>query len=78
LSLNADDDNDDNDDSDLFLSSVWKGGDIIYIIINIMINRIIGNSCLEKINTPIVITVIVIAVIDSAYAMLATWQRQLQ
>jgi hypothetical protein len=78
LSLNADDDNDDTDDSDLFLSSVWKGGDIIYIIINIMINRIIGNSCLEKINTPIVITVIVIAVIDSAYAMLATWQRQLQ
>jgi hypothetical protein len=77
LSLNADDDNDDTDDSDLFLSSVWKGGDIIYIIINIMINRIIGNSCLEKINTPIVITVIVIAVIDSAYAMLATWQRQL-
>ena len=42
-----------------------------------MINRIIDNSCLEKINTPIVITVIVIAVIDSAYAMLATWQRQL-
>ena len=77
MSLNADDDNDDNDDSDLFLSSVWKGGDIIYIIINIMINRIIDNSCLEKINTPIVITVIVIAVIDSAYAMLATWQRQL-
>jgi hypothetical protein len=75
LSLNADDDNDDNDDSDLFLSSVWKGGDIIYIIINIMINRIIDNSCLEKINTPIVITVIVIAVIDSAYAMLATRQR---
>ena len=75
MSLNADDDNDDNDDSDLFLSSVWKGGDIIYIIINIMINRIIDNSCLEKINTPIVITVIVIAVIDSAYAMLATRQR---
>ena len=75
MSLNADDDNDDSDDSDLFLSSVWKGGDIIYIIINIMINRIIDNSCLEKINTPIVITVIVIAVIDSAYAMLATRQR---
>ena len=75
MSLNADDDNDDTDDSDLFLSSVWKGGDIIYIIINIMINRIIDNSCLEKINTPIVITVIVIAVIDSAYAMLATRQR---
>ena len=76
MSLNADDDNDDTDDSDLFLSSVWKGGDIIYII-NIMINRIIDNSCLEKINTPIVITVIVIVVIDSAYAMLATWQRKL-
>jgi len=75
LSLNADDDNDDTDDSHLFLSSVWKGGDIIYIIINIMINRIIDNSCFEKINTPIVITVIVIAVIDSAYAMLATRQR---
>ena len=75
MSLNADDDNDDNDDSDLFLSSVWKGGDIIYIIINIMINRIIDNSCFEKINTPIVITVIVIAVIDSAYAMLTTRQR---
>ena len=77
MSLNADDDNDDNDDSDLFLSSVWKGEVIIFIIINIMINRIIDNSCLEKINTPMVITVIVIVVIDSAYAMLATWQRQL-
>ena len=77
MSLNADDDNDDNDDSDLFLSSVWKGEVIIFIIINIMINRIIDNSCFEKINTPIVITVIVIAVIDSAYAMLAMWQRQL-
>ena len=77
MSLNADDDSDDSDDSDLFLSSLWKGGDIIYIIINIMINRIINNSCLEKIKTPIVITVIVIAVIDSAYAMLATWQRKL-
>ena len=75
MSLNADDDNDDNDDSDLFLSSVWKEEVIIFIIINIMINRIIDNSCLEKINTPIVITVIVIAVIDSAYAMLATRQR---
>jgi hypothetical protein len=77
LSLNADDDNDDNDDSHLFLSSVWKEEVIIFIIINIMINRIIDNSCLEKINTPIVITVtvIVIAVIDSAYAMLATRQR---
>ena len=77
MSLNADDDNDDTDDSHLFLSSVWKEEVIIFIIINIMINRIIDNSCLEKINTPIVITVIVIAVIDSAYAMLATWQRKL-
>ena len=78
MSLNADDDSDDSDDSDLFLSSLWKEEVIIFIIINIMINRIINNSCFEKINTPIVITVIVIAVIDSAYAMLATWQRQLQ
>ena len=78
MSLNADDDSDDSDDSDLFLSSLWKEEVIIFIIINIMINRIIDNSCLEKIKTPIVITVIVIAVIDSAYAMLATWQRQLQ
>ena len=77
MSLNADDDNDDNDDSHLFLSSVWKEEVIIFIIINIMINRIIDYSCFEKINTPIVITVIVIAVIDSAYAMLATWQRKL-
>ena len=75
MSLNADDDNDDTDDSHLFLSSVWKEEVIIFIIINIMINRIIDYSCFEKINTPIVITVIVIAVIDSAYAMLATRQR---
>lgn len=51
--LNADDDNDDTNDTDLFLSSFWKGGVILYIIIYIMINRKINNSCLEIINTPL-------------------------
>ena len=51
--LIADDDNDDTDDTDLFLSSFWKEGVIIYVIIYIMINRIINNSCLEIINTPL-------------------------
>ena len=49
----TDDDNDDTDDTDLFLSSFWKEGVILYIIIYIMINRIVNNYCLEKINTPL-------------------------
>ena len=49
----TDDDNDDTDDTDIFLSSFWKGGVILYIIIYIMINRIINNFCLEIINTPL-------------------------
>ena len=44
---------DDNDDTDIFLSSLWKERVILYIIIYIMINSIINNSCLEKINTPL-------------------------
>ena len=44
--LIADDDNDDTDDTDLFLSSFWKEGVILYIIIYIMINRIANNYCL--------------------------------
>ena len=43
---------DDNDDTDIFLSSFWKGGVILYIIY-IMINRIVNNYCLEIINTPL-------------------------
>ena len=50
--LIADDDNDDTDDTDIFLSSFWKGGVILYIIY-IMINRIVNNYCLEIINTPL-------------------------
>ena len=49
----TDDDNDDTDDTDLFLSSLWKERVILYIIIYVMINRIINNYCLEKINTPL-------------------------
>ena len=49
----TDDDNDDTDDTDLFLSSFWKEGVILYIIIYIMINRTANNYCLEKINTPL-------------------------
>ena len=51
--LIADDDNDDTDDTDLFLSSFWKEGVFLYVIIYIMINRIVNNYCLEKINTPL-------------------------
>ena len=47
----------------LFLSSLRERGDIIAIIISIMINRIIKDSYLKKINYPTVIGVIVIAVI---------------
>ena len=49
----ADDDNDDTDDTDIFLSSLWKERVILYNIIYIMINRIINNSCLEIINSPL-------------------------
>jgi hypothetical protein len=64
-----DDDTDDTDDTDLFLSSVVGKKDIIiyvYYISNKL--NIINNTLLypsfKKINTPTVITVIVIAVID--------------